>query len=88
MPTVHLWLFPEIDFQAWRELVGSPQVNSYAEYLTLLAAIQADLERSGIKVVRVKLSVAQMRAEIETRNWPNTPDHRAAILALRGENDA
>lgn len=61
MTTVHLWAFPDCDFSAWCELCGSPQVGSFVEYMTLLAAVQADLERTGLEVFRVKMTVAEMR---------------------------
>lgn len=79
-----LWVFPVVDFASWCELVGTPQVASHAEYLTLLSAVQADQERQGRAVVRVEFTVAEMRAELEARGWANTPELRAAVTALRG----
>jgi hypothetical protein len=78
-----LWVFPESDFAAWCELVGTPQVDDYAGYLTMLAAVQADQERQGRKVVRVPMTVAEMTATLESRGWQNTPDQRAAIIASK-----
>lgn len=78
-----LWRFPEEDFAAWADLVGTPLVEDYAGYLTLLAAIQADQERQGREVVRVSMTVAEMRAELESRGWENTPGQRAAVIGLR-----
>lgn len=81
---IHLWQFPEADFAAWCELVGSPQVADYAGYLTMLAAIQADQERQGRDVVRAKFTVAEMRTELAARGLENAPDNRALVTAERG----
>lgn len=80
---VALWEFPAADFDAWRALVCSPEVASYADYMSLLAAVQADLERSGKTVRRVKMTVAQMQAGLLERGLENTPDNRAAVTAMR-----
>lgn len=57
---ITLWEFPAADFADWQALVGSPEVASHADYMALLAAVQADQERQGREVVRVpaKLSDA------------------------------
>jgi hypothetical protein len=81
---VTLWVFPESDFAAWRELIGAPHVDDYASYLTMLAAIQADQEWQGRKVVRVQMSVAEMIDALADHGWANSPDNRAAIVGLRG----
>ena len=83
--TITLWEFTATDFDAWCELVGSPEVASHAEYMALLAAVQADLERQGHEVVRVKMTVAEMRARLADRGLENTPDNRAAITALKDQ---
>ncbi len=80
---IALWEFPAADFDAWRELVGTPEVASHADYMALLAAVQADQERQGMEVRRVKMTVAEMRAELVARGLTNTPDNRAAVTALR-----
>lgn len=82
--TITLWEFPAADFDAWCELVGAPEVASHADYMALLAAVQADQERQGREVRRVRMTVAEMRAALAERGLPNTPDNRAAITALRG----
>lgn len=81
--TINLWIFPEADFAAWCELVGTPQVGNHAGYMTLLAAVQADVERQGRTVRRVQMTVAEMREALAANNWPNTPDYRAAVIAAR-----
>lgn len=84
-----LWEFPEPDFQEWQELVGETPLSSYADYLALLASVQADQERMGRQVVRVHFSVQRMRDELAPRGWPNTPEYRAAVVGLlRGASDA
>lgn len=83
---ITLWEFPAADFDAWCALVGSPQVASHAEYMTLLAAVQADLERMGQAVIRVKMTVAEMQSALSERGLENTPDNRAAITAIKGND--
>lgn len=78
-PIVALWHFPPADFPAWRELVGTPQVATYAEYLTLLAALEADHERQGRTVRRVRMPVAEMRSRLNVAGIANTPENRARI---------
>lgn len=77
---IHLWAFPESDFAEWCELVATPQVRSYQEYLTLIAAVQADQERQGIEVRRVEMTVAEMRRRLAEAELPNTPDSRATVI--------
>lgn len=79
--TIALWLFPPNDFAAWCELVGEPEVRTYAEYLDLLAAVQADMERLGHDVRRVRMTVAEMIEELAAAGMDNTPGNRAAIVA-------
>lgn len=81
--TINLWIFPEADFADWCELVETPQVGNYAEYLTLIAALQADQEHQGHVVRRVQMTVTEMREALAANNWPNTPDYRAAVIAAR-----
>lgn len=80
---IALWEFPVADFDSWCALVGTPEVASHADYMSLLAAVQADLERQGREVRRVQMTVAQMQAALKDRGLPNTPDNRAAVTALR-----
>jgi hypothetical protein len=77
---IALWEFPADDFAAWRDLVGSPQVASHAEYMAMLAAVQADQERQGRAVRRVRMTVAAMRVALAEAGLENTPNHRAAII--------
>lgn len=80
---IAIWMFPAADFAAWRELVGSAEVTTHAEYVDLIAAVQADQERQGRRVVRKLFTVAEMKQELASRGWANTPDNRAAVTALR-----
>jgi hypothetical protein len=82
-----LWTFNAEDFADWCHLVGSPEVASYANYLTLLAAVQADCERSGHAVRRVCISVAEMRRRLHAGRLENTPDNRAQVLATSMETE-
>lgn len=77
-----VWVFPREDFADWKSHCGGESV-SYEGYMTLLAAVQADQERAGHQVTRVAMSVAEMLAALDSRGWPNTPDRRAAVIALR-----
>ena len=81
---IALWQFPESDFAAWCELVGTPQVASHGEYITMLAAVQADQERQGRNVVRVQMSVAKMIDGLAAHGWENSPKMRAAVVGTKG----
>ena len=83
-PRIALWWFPPEDFAAWCELVGTPEVHTYADYVTLLAAMEVDQERQGRTVVRVRMTVRQMRERLKEHGYENTPDKRAAIIGLYG----
>lgn len=85
--TVHLWAVASDDFAEWRHFVAAgDDVATHAEYATLLAAVQADIERRGLTVRRVALPVAEMRRRLQAAGWPNTPDYRAAVLAAATED--
>lgn len=79
-----LWEFPVADFAAWCELTGETKLASHAEYMALLAAVQADQERQGREVRRVRMTVDEMRDKLADKKWDNTPDNRAAVIGLRG----
>lgn len=85
---IALWVFPPEDFDGWCELVGSPEVADYAGYLALISSIQADQERQGREVARVRFTVAEMKGELAARELANTPDNRACITGLRGDHFA
>ena len=59
-------------------------LESHGRYLALVAAIQADVERSGKRVVRVRMPVSAMIAELEKHGWPNDTKHRAKVIGERG----
>lgn len=82
--TVKLWIFPAQDFAAWCELTGNnpaTDIASHADYMAMIAATQADLERDGKEVARVGMRVASMRAQLDAWGIDNTPDNRASIIA-------
>jgi hypothetical protein len=87
-PMICRWIFPPADFPAWRELVSDTDLASHADYLALVAAVQADQERAGRTVQRIKMTVAEMAAALAESGWPNTPEYRAAVFALRGSAEA
>jgi hypothetical protein len=80
---IALWIFPPEDFADWCQLVGSHQVDSHAAYLDLIAAVQADQERQGRDVQRVKMTVSEMKSSLEKHGLENTPDGRATALVLK-----
>jgi hypothetical protein len=82
MERIGLWEFPPSDFAAWRALVGDLKVTSHDEYVTMLTAVQANLERMGTTVVRVRMSVAEMKSALVARGLENTPGNRTAVLLL------
>ena len=77
---VYLWEFPEEDFAAYLAMPDTPRLESHDHYLAAIAAIQADVEQRGTRVVRLRVPVATMLAELENRNWPNDAQHRAMVI--------
>jgi hypothetical protein len=83
---VLLWEVPESDFAAYLAMPDTPQV-SYGRYLALVAAIQADVERSGKVVRRVRIPVATMVSELARHGWSNDTKHRAKVIGLLGARE-
>ena len=81
---VYLWEFPEADLAAHQALPDTPRMKTYGDYLAVLAAMQADLEGRGARVVRVKMPVATMLAELEKHGWPNDTKHRSGVTGELG----
>ena len=79
-----LWEFPESDFAAYQAMPDVPRLKSHGDYLAVIAAMQADLEGKGVRVVRVKMPVATMLAELEKHNWPNDTAHRSGVTGELG----
>jgi uncharacterized protein YlaN (UPF0358 family) len=77
-----LWEFPAVDFSAWRAMPDTPALKSYGEYLAVVAAVQADVEQKGKIVVRVKLPVADVIAELTRQGLENNNQNRAKVLGL------
>lgn len=61
---------------------------SYADYLALMAALQADMERRGTQVVRLRVPVSRVIEELERHNWPNDNKHRAKVIGELGATTA
>ncbi len=80
----YLWQFPESGFDQWRAMPDTPALESYGDYLAVIAALQADIERKGTEVRRVRMSVIAMIAELENRGFPNDVQHRTRIIGLLG----
>ena len=83
---VFLWEFPESDFAAYLAMPDTPRLESHGQYLAVIAAMQADLERQGTRVVRVQMTVATMLAELEKHGWPNDTKHRTQVTGEQGAN--
>jgi hypothetical protein len=81
---VYLWEFPDCDFAAYQAMPDVPQLKSYSDYLAVLAAMQADLEQQGTRVIRVRFPVATMLAELEGHGWPNDVPHRTRVTGELG----
>jgi hypothetical protein len=60
-----LWVFPECDYFVYKAMPDTPVLNSYGDYLALIAVLQANLERSGKSARRVRIPVVTMLAELE-----------------------
>lgn len=79
-----LWEFPEEDFAAYLAMPDTPPLESHGHYLAVLAAIQADVERTGRLVRRVRVPVATVVAELARHGWPNDTQHRAKAIGELG----
>ena len=77
-----------LDFAAYLAMPDTPRLESHGHYLALVAAIQADVERSGKRVMRVRIPVATMIAELGKHGWPNDTKHRAKVIGLLGPTAA
>jgi hypothetical protein len=81
---VFLWEVQPDDYAAYLAMPDTPKLESHGHYLAVLAALQADMERKGTQVVRVRVPVATMVAELGKRNWPNDSKHRAKVIGELG----
>lgn len=75
-----LWEFPEEDFAAYLAMPDTPPLESYSHYLATLAAIQAEVEKTGRLVRRLRAPVAAVVAELARHHWPNDTQHRVKII--------
>lgn len=76
---IAFWEWPTEDETAWRKLTG--ETMNRREYLDLITAAQADQERQGRTVRRVRFAVAEMECRLVECGFPNDPAHRAVITA-------
>ena len=79
---IHLWDWALDDESAWQALTGDAM--THREYQTVIAGVQADQEQQGRTVNRVRMTVAEMKAELSARGLPNDPVGRATVIASRG----
>ncbi len=77
-----LWEFPEQDLDAYRTMPDTRAFKTYGEYLAAMAALQADIERRGKIVLRVKLPVADVVAELARLGLTNNNQNRAQVVTL------
>lgn len=75
-----LWIFPERQFDLWREVCKHPDCESYAQFFAVIAATQADEERKRRKVTRMFMTVEQMLEELACRELRNDRIDRAILL--------
>ena len=81
---VFMWEVPPEDFDAYLAMPDTPAPESHGHYLALVAAIQADVERTGKRVMRVRIPVSTVIAELDRHNWPNDTKHRAKVIGELG----
>lgn len=81
---VYLWEFPEGDLAAHQAMPDTPRIKTYGDYLAAIAALQADLERQGSIVVRVRFPVVTMLSELDKHGWPNDAQHRLKVTGELG----
>jgi hypothetical protein len=77
--TIALWIFPPDDIVAWQALTGF-HLN-YAEYLSVQRSLQSRAEADGHSVQIVRMAVEEMQRRLLDASLPNTPEHRAQIIA-------
>ncbi len=75
-----LWQFPQEDFEAWRAMPDTPALDSYEKYLSVLAAMQGDIERRGKQARRVVIPVAAVIAELDRLGLENNSQNRSNII--------
>lgn len=64
----------------------TPRLESHGHYLAVITALQAGVERKGTQIVRVRVPVATMIAELAQRDWPNDTKRRAKVMGELGAN--
>jgi len=74
---VVLWTWPDADHDA-AVACGICECTP-REWKTTLAITADSLERQGLSVRVVTITVAEMLAALESRGMDNTPDNRATI---------
>lgn len=80
-PIIYLWQVPPEDFESWKALEDPGLLcKNYADHLRMLAQARADFEAKGYRVVRVHLSLAEMRFGLAQRRLPNIPAARKFVL--------
>jgi hypothetical protein len=83
---IKIWTIPESDFGLWCQHCGG--YGTWTEYRDRLVAVIADQEQQSNRVETVEIGVMEMLDELDRRGWPNTPDNRAAVAALRKEKQS
>jgi hypothetical protein len=73
--TAGIWIFPREEFPLWRRAVGSGAADDYDAYLDSVERLEKSFRRAGLRVARVRLTMAQMRAEFlrRGRTWLDGP---------------
>ena len=80
-PTIYLWQFPPDDFERWQASEDPGTLSrEYSEHLEMLAQAKADFEAKGYQVVRVCMSLKEMRLGLAQRRLPNIPAAQKFVL--------
>jgi hypothetical protein len=79
---VFLWEVPAAEHAAW--LAAGFGAMPRDEYLRRVYAVQAQLQRQGLRVELLPATVAEVEAALAELGQPNTPEGRSAALNLVG----
>lgn len=76
-----IW-FPEFEeFEKWKKFTGAPE-GSFAEFQETINEAKRAMEATGIEVSFVKLSVDEMKQELEKRGLENSQNNRKTCLGM------
>ena len=79
-PAIQLWIFPEEDFAAYRELYGEEACDTYKEYVNDKMEMARHMGEQGLQTTIVRFPVAYMEEALAKKNLENSPENRACII--------